>query len=341
MDVKPQEVIDDIKGMVDKLEDSVTEGESMSKDEAIGMIYEKWQKLAEGDYSDFVKTGIKELDDKIIGLQRQQNVVLGARPSMGKIAGALTFMANIAPFYKCAMVSVETGKQGLIERLAYIMSGVSGNKFTSGEEVTQEDINKVNLSLKEICNNDNYIIESTSNRSIRNVARIIRKIKRDNPDLRVVFVDYVQKIESTKQSLPKHVQIDEVSGILTDLGKKLDITMVNLAQLNRDTEKDGKETAPSLHHFDGSSSIEKDADIAILIHRSRQGAEEASQEGSTTKPLFKAHVGDVQTPDKLHTAFIVAKNRDGQTGWAKARYNSPCTRFEDFEMYDKDSYQQF
>ncbi len=166
-------------------------------------------------------------------------------------------------------------------------------------------------------------------------------MKRDNPELKAVVVDYLQKIEATDKKNNTAGQIAEVSGVLTDLGKKLGIRMITLAQLNRDSEKDGKETPPSLHNFDGSSAVEKDADIAVLIHRSRQGAYEASEQGSTTKSLFKQNMGDVQTPDRLHTALIVAKNRDGKTGMAKARYNSPCTRFEDYDEYDEKSFGQF
>ncbi len=342
MDVKPQEVIDDIKSMVDKLEDSVTEGESISKEEAVDLIFDKWTKLNSNDYSDFIQTGIESLDKIIIGLETGKHMIIGARPSIGKTALGLTLMANMCRAgNQVGFVSVETMKQGLIERLAYIMTGVSSNTFTSGQGVDPSDFNKVGEALKEICQNNNYIVEASSNRSIRNVARIIRKMKRDNPELKVVITDYMQKIEATDKKNNTAGQISEVSGVLTDLGKKLGVRMITLAQLNRDSEKDGKETPPSLHNFDGSSAVEKDADIAVLIHRSRKGSYQASEEGSTTESLFKDHRGDVQTPDRLHTAFIVAKNRDGRTGLAKARYNSPCFRFEDFEMYDKDSYDSF
>ena len=341
-DIHPQEVLDDIKSMVDKLEDSVTEGESISKEEAVDLIFEKWTKLNSNDYSDIIQTGIKSLDKIIIGLETGKHMIIGARPSIGKTALGLTLMANMCGAgNQVGFVSVETMKQGLIERLAYIMTGVSGNTFTSGQGVDPADLNKVGEALKEICQNKNYIVEATSNRSIRNVARIIRKMKRDNPELKVVIVDYMQKIEASDKKNNTAGQISEVSGVLTDLGKKLGVRMITLAQLNRDSEKDGKETPPSLHNFDGSSAVEKDADIAVLIHRSRKGSYQASEEGSTTESLFKDHRGDVQTPDKLHTALIVAKNRDGRTGLAKARYNSPCTRFEDFDAFDKDSYQQF
>ena len=341
-DIHPQEVLDDIKRMVDKLEDSVTEGESISKEEAVDLIFEKWTKLNSNDYSDIIQTGIKSLDKIIIGLETGKHMIIGARPSIGKTALGLTLMANMCGAgNQVGFVSVETMKQGLIERLAYIMTGVSGNTFTSGQGVDPADLNKVGEALKEICQNKNYIVEATSNRSIRNVARIIRKMKRDNPELKVVIVDYMQKIEASDKKNNTAGQISEVSGVLTDLGKKLGVRMITLAQLNRDSEKDGKETPPSLHNFDGSSAVEKDADIAVLIHRSRKGSYQASEEGSTTESLFKDHRGDVQTPDKLHTALIVAKNRDGRTGLAKARYNSPYTRFEDFDAFDKDSYQQF
>ena len=79
---------------------------------------------------------------------------------------------------------MEMTKDQLIERLAYINSEVPADTFTSGNDIDPTDSNLILSSLAGIRDNENYIIEATNNRTITNVARIARKMKRETPRLR-------------------------------------------------------------------------------------------------------------------------------------------------------------
>ena len=343
IDMHPQDVIDDIKSMVDKLEDSVTESESMTKEEARDAILEKYINCSKE--SVYIKTGIDGIDNIIIGLEESSHYIIGGRPSMGKTALGLSIQANIAlSGIKVGIVSVETLTQGLVERLASISSEVSTNVFRGGTTPTQDEYYRFTNSLTEVVDNPNFVVEGTTNRSITNVSRIIRKMKRDHPDMRVIIVDYLQKIESTNKNAPKHNQIEEVSGRITDLCKKLNVAMVSLAQLNRESEKkqkDDKPEKPDLHSFDGSSSIEKDADVCMLIYRDRDANIEAqSPQGWTEKSIFNGDP-ERQSVSNLQAGIIVAKNRDGRTGLDRMRFNAPCTKFYSNDEFNKNSYSSF
>jgi replicative DNA helicase len=327
-------ILDCVKNTVDLLDHSVIDSDAMTKAQAINVITERWEKLFSNDFSDYIKTGISTLDDLIIGFQKKTNNIICARPAVGKTALGLTFMCNmVRDGHKVAFISVEMTKDQLIERSAFIMSGIPADIFTCGITPTTNDSQLVINALKDIENNNNFIMEGTNNRSINNVARIARKLKRDNKDLEVIIVDYVQKIEASKTKGNKTYEIEEVSGVLTDLGKKLDVAMVTLAQLNRASD-DKAEELPKLSNLEGSSSLEKDADKVIMIHRSAKGALEASMQGNTKVEVFSG--GVEQDMCSLQSLLYVSKNRSGKTGLAKTVYNARCTKFETYDPYNYD-----
>jgi len=333
-------IVDDVKNAIDLIDGTSASASDISKDKAVELIHEKWMKISAGDYSDYIKTGLSSLDDIIIGMERSKHMIIGARPSIGKTALGLSIQNNTATNgYKTGFISVETIKQSLMERLAHINSEVPSDVFTSPEGVSQTDFNDVTGSLEMIRTNENFIVESTNNRTMSDVSRIARKMKRDNPDLEIIIVDYLQKIQANNTSQPKHIQIEDNCGALTDLGKVLNVRMITLAQLNRESEKAEKEVMPMLHNFEGSSAVEKDADIAVLIHRSRKGAFQASVNGTTEVSVFNE--SGTQSLDALDTMLIVAKNRDGKTGLAKCSYNARCTKFFDLDECDQGRYGGF
>lgn len=79
--------------------------------------------------------------------------------------------------------------------------------------------------------------------------------------------------------------------------ERLGITVVLLAQLNRDGAKMGGERPPSIETLRGSGSLEQDADLVILLHQPQ------TRNGVTKQYESK---GELQ--------LIIAKQRNGPTG---------------------------
>jgi replicative DNA helicase len=88
-----------------------------------------------------------------------------------------------------------------------------------------------------------------------------RRMK-SNQGVKVVFVDYITLIGSENRDLPRHEQIAEVSRSLKGLARELNIPVIALSQVRRETE--GKR--PTLADLRESGSIEQDADVVIFIH---------------------------------------------------------------------------
>ena len=280
---------------------AVTTGVTVT--EAIQEIYEKAEALAEGKTDHYLKTGILALDRLIMGLTTKTMSVMAARPSVGKTAFGLTVMSNMmSQGIGCGFISVEMSEAECIERIAQVRSNVSIYDFASGLSVEGQKAFYGHLDYLAKC--PNMQIERTINRKISNIRSIARKMKTKNPKLKVIFIDYLQKILGDDPRQDKKSQIDMVSAILTDIATDLDVHICCMAQLNRDGDD-----APKLRHLKDSGCIEQDAHYAFLIHRD----------------LTEQHSGNYDS-----TAFVgVAKNRGGKTGNLQIRYNGKTTRFYD------------
>jgi replicative DNA helicase len=120
-------------------------------------------------------------------------------------------------------------------------------------------------------------------------------------DVKIIFIDYITLINTENRDLPRHEQIAEVSRSLKALSRDLNIPVVALSQVRRETE--GKR--PNLADLRESGSIEQDADVVIFIH---------------TEDL-KAEVREV----------AVAKQRNGPVGEISLAFLSKYTKFEALE----------
>lgn len=320
-------IIDKAKLSIENLDNCISSDDEMTKERAKDEIIQRIQEMHDPNSNTFIKTGINDLDRMINGFKKRNHIVIGARPSIGKTAIGVSIMVNAcANGKKVAFVSVEMTKDQIFERAVYNKAQLNSDCFDDAGKITDELVRFSNTS-DEIINDDNYIFVNPERKYISDVSRSIRRCKRENPDLNMVIVDYIQKIRTTQKTDMEYLHIKEVSETLTSLCKKLDIVMVSLAQLNRDSEKGGQETFPKLHNLKGSSDIEQDADLIILIHRLREAQQEAQKDGSTFISIGKEK--EAQTLDSLQALLIVEKNRNGKTGLIPVKYDAPVMRFYD------------
>jgi replicative DNA helicase len=123
----------------------------------------------------------------------------------------------------------------------------------------------------------------------------------------IIFIDYLTLITSENRDLARHEQIAEISRSLKALARELDIPVVALSQVRRESE--GKQ--PNLADLRESGSIEQDADVVIFLHRERLAAD-----------------GQEELPRNIETDLIVAKQRNGPVGSMKIAFIPEYTKFE-------------
>jgi replicative DNA helicase len=292
--------------LIDKIDKSSAVTTGVTLPEAVQQVYEKIEKLQDDSSTYYIKTGIMAIDRIIQGFEKKTLSVFAARPSVGKTAGAITMMSNMtANNIACGFISVEMSESQIIARLAQVRSNVSIFDFSKRDMSPQYQGNYTR-QLDYLAGCQNTQVVRTTSRKISNIRAIARKMKNNNPELQVIFIDYMQKVTADDLSLDTRTQVSQVSAILTDMATDLDVHICALAQLNR-----AGNDQPKIIHLAESGAIERDASYIFLLHRE----------------LNDQHQGE----NDVDASIAVAKNRDGRTGIAQVKYNCRTTRFYDYD----------
>ena len=141
------------------------------------------------------------------------------------------------------------------------------------------------------------------------IAAAARRLKR-REGLGLIVIDYLQLIEPDNPKDARQEQVAKIARRLKGMAREMQVPVMCLAQLNRQTEA-GKDNIPRLSHLRESGAIEQDADVVMFVHR-----EEYYQRGDERA----AHEGQAQ--------IIIAKQRNGPVGDVPLTFLKQFTRFE-------------
>ena len=269
--------------------------------------------------SDRIETGFSVLDRYTNGgFAPEEYVIIAARPSIGKTAFALSMMHNmINNGTKVAFFSLEMPASSIGNRMFAIDSKVELSKIIKKNPLPDE-LERLKNSLAKIYDlKDRLFIIDVPNinlTELRTKARLIQKEKGIN----CIVIDYIGLISppSYLQGAKKFEQVSQISLALKQLARELKIPVVVLCQVGRESE----EQEPILSNLRDSGSIEQDADIVCFLHRKKTLSDEEKQRN------LKDSMGRASIQV---TKMIVAKNRNGETGYFKIGYNGPLTYYTD------------
>ncbi len=253
-----------------------------------------------------IPTGFPSLDNMTSGFQNSEFIIIGARPSVGKTALALTMASNISIHQKISVgfFTLEMSDMQLMQRLVASEARIGSQMIRTGM-LRPSDFKNLTDAAGLIYEAPLYIVDMPNMRLLDLRAQA-RRMKAQL-DVKIIFIDYLTLVGSENPDLPRHEQIAEISRSLKALARELDIPVVALSQVSRDSE--GKR--PNLANIRESGSIEQDADVVIFLHRER-GVEKGSD-------------GDTNV---IETELIVAKQRNGPVGTIKIAFLPQYTKFE-------------
>lgn len=269
------------------------------------------QRRQDGDVN-FLPTGLTDLDAKLDGGARPgQVIVIGARPGMGKTAMGLTIGENMAANGAAVgFLSLEMPKTEVQQRRVSMQSGVQMHKLKRPERMSDYDWSQMTAAVDRVRLTPMFVSEHAAP-NINQVRSKARALKRRH-GLRVLIIDYIGLMEGTDRKANRAAQLGEVSRGLKQLAKELGLTVLLLAQLNREVEK-RVNMRPMLSDLRECGDIEQDADVILFVHRPHH---------------IKPDLGDEW---KYYAEVIVAKQRDGETGSVDMQYVGPNVRFHDWQ----------
>ncbi|MEW5907055.1 MAG: replicative DNA helicase [Elusimicrobiota bacterium] len=260
-----------------------------------------------------VPTGLAKLDEMTGGLQKGDLVILGARPSQGKTALALNIVYNAAVDNKVptAVFSLEMGRHSIMERMvcASARANLSGVRKGFFKREVWTDLTR---ALSAISASPVWI-DDTPGMDIMDLRTRTRKLQSQlmsqGKELGLVVIDYLQLLRGRGRQESRQQEVSEISRMLKDLARSLNVPVLALSQLNRRNESSGRtDNRPQLSDLRESGSLEQDADVVGLIHR----------EYYYTK--------DEAVRNKAE--LILAKQRNGPVGDIELNYFPEYTRFD-------------
>ncbi len=243
-----------------------------------------------------MKTGYKILDKTLGGFQKEELVILAARPSMGKTATALNIILNsvFKEEAKVAFFNLEMGPIQIIDRVLDIYTGIPMDKKKA--ELTDRQWCAVTKAASVFAGSNMKIYNKIFKLSL--IKSECRKLK-IKEGLDIVVIDHLQLIEGVKAAENRNVEIAKITRELKLMAKELDVTVLLVSQLSRAPEA-RSDHRPILSDLRESGSIEQDADVVMLLYRDEYY--------------------DRDSEDKRIIECIVGKNRNGETGVVRFRW---------------------
>jgi replicative DNA helicase len=251
-----------------------------------------------------------EFDKMINGLNKSNLIILAARPAMGKTAFALNIAENVC--FKgglpVAIFSLEMSAEQLVHRLICSQSGVQSDKIKTGSLSGlefQRVVQAANLMQKHT-----LIIDDQPGLKVTDLRARARRMK-EVYDIQFIVIDYLQLLSGSGSSRgveSRQVEISEISRMLKNLARELNVPVLCLSQLSRKVE-DRPGHRPMMSDLRESGSIEQDSDIVTFLLRREY-----------YDPLDKPGMAEV----------IVAKNRHGSVGSVHLIYQKEIVQFANY-----------
>lgn len=255
-----------------------------------------------------VPSGFAKLDAMTCGFQKGEMTVIAARPGIGKTAivtRALTHM-TVDKQVPAIMFSLEMSDLAVIKRMLASEGGVNGQRMRDGK-FEDTDWPKLTRAAERLYRS-RLVIDGSSRITTDEIRARARRVKREQGGLGLIAVDYLGLLRNRRRETSREQEVAAMSGDLKAIARDLDVPVIVLAQLNRDSEKRA-DKRPILADLRESGSVEQDADMVWLLYRDEMVSRDSKERG-------KAEV-------------IIAKQRNGPTGTVELRYIPELTRFED------------
>ncbi len=276
-------------------------------EQVVPELYEELERNANRDGGlDGVPTGFSELDAKLNGLRAGQMIIIAARPGGGKSTLAMDICRSCAVHNNkaAAYFSLEMNRTELSMRLLAAESRVFLDRMIKGELETR-DWQEIARTLDKISQAP-LIVDDSPNMTMGEIRAKSRRMKQQF-DIQLIVIDYLQLLTSGGKSVESRQQeVSEFSRSIKLLAKELEIPIVAVAQLNRDSEK-RNDKRPQVADLRESGSLEQDADVVLLIHREDMFNENTEKQG----------MADI----------IIGKQRSGPRGIVELAFQGHFSRF--------------
>ena len=312
---EPTELVARAEQLVYELGESRTQGELVLFKDTLVETFQRISHLYEsGAEVTGLASGFKDLDRITAGFQPANLVIIAARPSMGKSAFALEIANHVAVDQQmpCAFFSLEMSRQEVAQRLICSRGKVDAHHIRTGK-LAKDDWPRLAQACGQLESAPLYV-DDTPALSLLELRARAQTLKRREPNLGLVVVDYLQLMTTGRSEESRLQEVSSISRGLKEIAKDLDLPVVALSQLNRSPEQ-RHDKRPMLSDLRESGSIEQDADLVMFLYREEYYDRD-----------------DADDTKKGIAEVIIAKHRNGPIGSFNVAFISRYAKFASLQQ---------
>lgn len=255
-------------------------------------------------------THFVDLDKMINGFNNSNLMILAARPAMGKTALALNFAENIC--FKnnlpVGIFSLEMSAEQLVHRMICSHAEVESDKIKTGA-LNGLEYQRIVASVNQMSGHT-LVIDDQPGLKVTDLRARARRMK-ESYGIQFLVIDYLQLISGSgtyRTSENRQNEISEISRLLKNLARELNIPILCLSQLSRKVEE-RQGHRPMMSDLRESGSIEQDSDLVFFLLRREY-----------YDPMDKPGMAEL----------IVAKNRHGAVGSVNLTFRKEVAQFANY-----------
>lgn len=301
----PVTILDQLKtdlmaGMVDIGDEECTTMEQLSIQAADKV--DRGEDIVE---SPSIQLPYKVLNTILHGLYNGNLITIAAGPGCGKSSMATDILSHVAMDQNLNVVlfSLEMTPMEVYNRTISARTELTRHQLSNSSQLSNTQIAKL-LEVIQACSTSKVIYEKCGLTTTEHICNrsIVHKL-RNRLDL--LIVDYAQLIKRSSPKQNPTEGLTEFTHSMKQLAMQLDVPVIILSQFNREGIKRGGR--PTLEDLYGSSSIEQDSNVVMLLHNPSNNINE-------------------ETPT---IEIIIAKNRNGDVTVVPMQFHKKYTTFRD------------
>lgn len=257
-----------------------------------------------------LSSGFYALDSLTQGFQKSDLIIIAGRPSIGKTAFCLSLGINVIKYSKTPILffSLEMSKEQIMYRLLGMETNINQMRLRSGN-LYRTDWVKLSKVIK-ILSKLPFFIDDTPNLSTQDIRSKIKTVLFEQNEIGLVMIDYLQLMQNSKfKNENRAYELSQITRSLKNIAREFNVPIIALSQLSRNVET-RIDKKPLLSDLRESGSIEQDADLVLMLHKSPLNANKT--ELNETVSL---------------TDLIIAKQRNGPIGTFQLLFDKKRTKY--------------
>jgi replicative DNA helicase len=252
-----------------------------------------------------IPSGFVDLDRMTSGFQRNDLIIVAARPSVGKTAFALNIAQNVGVRARetVAIFSLEMSAAQLVQRMVCAEGQIDASRMRTGR-FEGDDWERMAAAVGILAEADVHI-DDTPGITVNEIRAKCRKLKKER-NLGMILIDYLQLIQgSGRRGTNRQEEVSQISRTLKQIARELEVPVIALSQLSRGVEQ-RQDKRPMMSDLRESGAIEQDADIVAFLYRDDYYDKESDKKNIIEIILAKQRNGPVGT---VELAFLKQFNK--------------------------------